>query len=61
MAEREAALARDCVIVANSLPHRKAFSDDHNGYLVGKYGFFELKVDIPNDTSLHNTADFRIP
>lgn len=49
----EAALARDCVIVSNRLPHRKSFGDSHNDYLVCKYGFYDLKVDIPVDTSLH--------
>ena len=47
----EAALARDCVIVANKLPHKRAFSDDHFDYYVGKYGFYELNIDNPVDTS----------
>ena len=57
----EAALARDCVIVANRLPHRRTFSDDHYVYYVEKYGFYDLKVDIPFDTSLLNFAGFRPP
>ena len=47
----EAALARDCVIVANKLPHRRSFSDDHFGYYVGKYGFYELKSPVSTGTS----------
>ena len=54
----EAALARDCVIVANRLPHKKSFGDSHYDYLVSKYGFYDLKVDIPIDTSLHHFAGF---
>jgi hypothetical protein len=42
----EAALARDCVIRANGLPHRRSFSDDHFDYYVDKFGFYELKVDV---------------
>ena len=42
----EAALARDCVIRANGLPHRMSFSDDHFDYYVDKFGFYELKVDV---------------
>ena len=56
----EAALARDCVIVTNRLPHRKSFGDSHYDYLVSKYGFYDLKVDIPIDTSLHYFAGFRV-
>ena len=42
----EAALARDCVIVTNRLPHRKSFGDSHYDYLVNKYGFYDLKVGV---------------
>ncbi len=42
----EAALARDCVIRANNLPHKRSFSDDHFDYYVDKFGFYELKVDV---------------
>jgi len=47
----EAALARDCIIVANQLPHKRAFSDDHFDYYVGKYGYYELKTHVSGDTS----------
>lgn len=47
----EAALARDCVIRANGLPHRRSFSDDHFDYYVDKFGFYELKIEIPVVTS----------
>ena len=47
----EAALARDCVIVANNLPHKRAFSEDHFKYYVDRFGFYELKIDVPGGTS----------
>ena len=56
----EAALARDCVIVTNNLPHKRAFSDDHFDYYVDKYGFYELKIEVSEDTSPFKLSRFGI-